>query len=173
MSPPIDSGNLATLVRYLTDHFEDIHRRNMTLMDAFISCWDEKYRSNRIRPETVINRSISIRWQPLLQTPPFPEYTSGHSVISTAVAELLSSTLMTGTATQDRVAIDDRLAAVGAELGVSVDPERLVVSGSGLVLVTATEQLDASVPGSGAILYSGDPAEVAKSITGSGAITPA
>ena len=62
----------------------------MTLMDAFISCWDEKYRSNRIRPETAINRQISARWQPLLQTPPFPEYTSGHSVISTAVAELLT-----------------------------------------------------------------------------------
>ncbi|MBC7571981.1 MAG: vanadium-dependent haloperoxidase [Spirosoma sp.] len=62
----------------------------MTLMDAFISCWDEKYRSNRIRPETVINRYINPRWQPLLQTPPFPEYTSGHSVISTAVAEVLT-----------------------------------------------------------------------------------
>jgi len=61
-----------------------------TLMDAFISCWDEKYRSSRIRPETVINRYIDPRWQPLLQTPPFPEYTSGHSVISTAVAETLT-----------------------------------------------------------------------------------
>lgn len=61
-----------------------------TLMDAFISCWDEKYRSSRIRPETVINRYINPRWQPLLQTPPFPEYTSGHSVISTAVAETLT-----------------------------------------------------------------------------------
>jgi hypothetical protein len=62
----------------------------MTLMDAFISCWDEKYRSRRIRPETAINRLIDVRWQPVLQTPPFPEYTSGHSVISTAVAELLT-----------------------------------------------------------------------------------
>jgi hypothetical protein len=61
-----------------------------TLMDAFISCWDEKYRSSRVRPETVINRSIDPKWQPLLQTPPFPEYTSGHSVISTAVAETLT-----------------------------------------------------------------------------------
>ncbi len=58
----------------------------MTLRDSFISCWDEKFRSNRIRPETVINRLIDVRWQPLLQTPPFPEYTSGHSVISTAAA---------------------------------------------------------------------------------------
>ncbi|GAB3997997.1 hypothetical protein GCM10028807_44480 [Spirosoma daeguense] len=62
----------------------------MTLMDAFICCWDEKYRTNRIRPETVINRYIDVHWQPLLQTPPFPEYTSGHSVISTAVSETLT-----------------------------------------------------------------------------------
>lgn len=61
-----------------------------TLMDAFISCWDEKYRSNRIRPETYINRYIDAKWQPLLQTPPFPEYTSGHSVISTAAAYVLT-----------------------------------------------------------------------------------
>jgi hypothetical protein len=62
----------------------------ITIMDAFISCWDEKYRSNRIRPETYINRYIDIKWQPLLQTPPFPEYTSGHSVVSTAAAEVLT-----------------------------------------------------------------------------------
>lgn len=63
---------------------------SVTLVDAFISCWDEKYRSNRIRPETFINKYIDIKWQPLLQTPPFPEYTSGHSVISTAAAEVLT-----------------------------------------------------------------------------------
>lgn len=62
----------------------------ITIHDAFISCWDEKYRSNRIRPETYINRYINIKWQPLLQTPPFPEYTSGHSVVSTATAEVLT-----------------------------------------------------------------------------------
>ncbi len=61
-----------------------------TLMDAFICCWDEKFRSNRIRPETFINRYMDVRWQPLLQTPPFPEYPSGHSVISAASAEVLS-----------------------------------------------------------------------------------
>ncbi len=68
----------------------------VTLMDAFISCWDEKYRSNRIRPETFINRHIDAKWQPLLQTPPFPEYTSGHSVISTASAEVLTYLLGEG-----------------------------------------------------------------------------
>jgi len=62
----------------------------LTLTDAFISCWDEKYRSNRIRPETAIRQYIDPEWKPLLQTPPFPEYVSGHSVVSGASAELLS-----------------------------------------------------------------------------------
>lgn len=60
------------------------------LFDGFISCWDEKYRSNLIRPETYINRHIDQAWTPALQTPPFPEHTSGHSVISTASSEILS-----------------------------------------------------------------------------------
>jgi hypothetical protein len=60
------------------------------LTDAFISCWDEKFRSNRIRPETAIRKYLDPSWQPLLQTPPFPEYLSGHSVISSASAVILS-----------------------------------------------------------------------------------
>lgn len=63
---------------------------SIALFDAFISCWDEKYRSNSIRPETYINKYIDQSWRPLLQTPPFPEYTSGHSVISTASAVVLT-----------------------------------------------------------------------------------
>ena len=47
-----------------------------------------------------------------------------------------------------------------------------VVSGSGTIFVTATQSLDAKVPGSGAVLYSGNPAHVTTSITGSGAVTP-
>jgi hypothetical protein len=62
----------------------------VTLMDAFISCWEEKFTSNRIRPETFINRYMDVKWQPVLQTPPFPEYTSGHAVISNASAEMLT-----------------------------------------------------------------------------------
>jgi len=63
---------------------------SIALFDAFISSWDEKFRSNLVRPETVINREIDPDWKPLLQTPPFPEYTSGHSVISRAAAEMLT-----------------------------------------------------------------------------------
>lgn len=60
------------------------------LMDGFICCWDEKYRSNRIRPETAIRSSIDPTWKPFLQTPPFPEYVSGHSTISAASSVILS-----------------------------------------------------------------------------------
>ena len=63
---------------------------SIAIADAFISCWDEKYRSKVIRPETYINQYIDGSWVPLLQTPPFPEYTSGHSVVSAASAVMLS-----------------------------------------------------------------------------------
>lgn len=62
----------------------------ISLNEAFISCWDEKYRSRLIRPETYINQYIDEEWVPLLQTPPFPEHTSGHSVASTAAAYTLA-----------------------------------------------------------------------------------
>lgn len=58
--------------------------------DGFIQCWDEKYRHNTVRPETVINKYIDPEWRPLLQTPPFPEYTCGHSTVSSANAEALT-----------------------------------------------------------------------------------
>ena len=62
----------------------------VTLADCFISCWDEKYRSSVIRPETYINQYIDPNWLPVLQTPPFPEYTSGHSVVSSGAAIILT-----------------------------------------------------------------------------------
>lgn len=62
----------------------------LTISDSFISCWDEKYLSNVIRPETYINEYIDQSWLPFLQTPPFPEYTSGHSVVSAAAATVLT-----------------------------------------------------------------------------------
>lgn len=65
-------------------------KTSIALFDAFISCWDEKYRSNYIRPETVINSLLSQDWRPYIQTPPFPSYTSGHSTISAAAAEVMT-----------------------------------------------------------------------------------
>jgi len=63
---------------------------SIALADGFISCWDEKYRSNLIRPETIINKVLDENWYPVLQTPPFPEYTSGHSVVSGAASVILT-----------------------------------------------------------------------------------
>ena len=63
----------------------------IALYDGFISCWDEKYRSNVVRPVTVINELIDKGWSPLLQTPPFPEYPSGHSAITAAASVVLAN----------------------------------------------------------------------------------
>ena len=62
---------------------------SIVLFDAFISCWDEKYRSNYVRPETEINK-IDGEWHPYIQTPPFPSYTSGHATNSAAAAEAMT-----------------------------------------------------------------------------------
>ena len=63
---------------------------SIALFDGFIACWKSKYKTNTIRPETVINKYIDADWQPYLQTPPFPSYVSGHSVISAASAEVMT-----------------------------------------------------------------------------------
>ncbi len=60
------------------------------MADAFISCWNNKYKYNRVRPVTAIKKLIDRNWSPLLQSPPFPEYTSGHSVISTTASTILT-----------------------------------------------------------------------------------
>jgi len=61
------------------------------MYDAFISCWYVKYNTVRIRPQTAIQRLIEEQWVSFIQTPPFPEYTSGHSTVSSAAAEILTS----------------------------------------------------------------------------------
>ncbi len=77
-----------------SDYPETIYATAKTaiaLFDAFIQCWYVKYKYNTVRPETVINQYIDINWRPYLQTPAFPEYTCGHSTISSAAAEALTS----------------------------------------------------------------------------------
>jgi hypothetical protein len=63
---------------------------SLALYEAFISCWDEKYRSSYIRPVTIINETFDNAWMPFLQTPPFPEYTSGHSTITASASTVLT-----------------------------------------------------------------------------------
>lgn len=59
--------------------------------DAFIAVWGYKYQYSLLRPRTYIRRVLDAEWEPLIPTPPFPEYPSGHSGISAAAAEVLSS----------------------------------------------------------------------------------
>ena len=65
-------------------------RLGIVLADAFIGCWDAKFQYNVVRPVTYIRRVIDPRWEPLLITPPFPEYPSGHSTQSGAAAAVLT-----------------------------------------------------------------------------------
>ncbi len=60
------------------------------LFDGFITSWKAKFVYDLIRPETYINRYIDPNWRPVLETPPFPEYTSAHSVISMTAAQILN-----------------------------------------------------------------------------------
>jgi len=95
----------------LVASLEAYSRVAISLVDGFISCWDEKYRSRLIRPETYINQYIDENWVPLLQTPPFPEYTSGHSVISSAAAVALTDLFGDGFAFRDSTEIEFGLTA--------------------------------------------------------------
>jgi hypothetical protein len=85
----------------LTRSAEAYARTAIALADGFLSSWEEKFRSNLLRPETVINAHLDEAWLPLLQTPPFPEYTSGHSVISNAAAAVLTDLFGDGFAFTD------------------------------------------------------------------------
>ena len=60
------------------------------MFDGVISCWSVKFRTNLVRPITYIQENIDVSWEPVIQTPPFPEYTSGHSVFSASAATVLT-----------------------------------------------------------------------------------
>jgi hypothetical protein len=66
-------------------------RVSLGLADAFIAIWATKYDCDLIRPETYINRYIDAHWRPYLETPMFPEYSSGHAAISKVSAQILTN----------------------------------------------------------------------------------
>jgi hypothetical protein len=80
--------------RSLADAAVGYARLGIAVCDAFIACWRVKYIHNVVRPISYIRSSIDPTWgDPLpLTTPPFPEYTSGHSIQSAAAAEVLTAT---------------------------------------------------------------------------------
>jgi hypothetical protein len=74
----------------LDDAAEAYAKLGIAVADSFHACWRTKYRYNVPRPVTYIRGLIDPEWTPLLVTPPFPEYTSGHSVQSGAAAHVLT-----------------------------------------------------------------------------------
>jgi hypothetical protein len=65
-------------------------RLGIAVSDSFIVCWRDKFHYDLVRPVTYIRQTIDPAWQPLLITPPFPEYPSGHSTQSGAAAQVLT-----------------------------------------------------------------------------------
>jgi hypothetical protein len=82
-------------------------RLGIAVADAFIGCWRDKYDVNLLRPITYIRKQIDPAFEPLLITPPFPEYPSGHSVQSSAAATVLEHLLGADYAFEDRKYIAD------------------------------------------------------------------
>ena len=66
-------------------------RVGFAMSDATVSCWNSKYRYNLLRPETFIRRVFQPDWRPIVHTPSHPSYPSGHAMVASAVAEVLTN----------------------------------------------------------------------------------
>jgi len=86
-------------------------RLGVAVADSFIACWDTKFQYDLLRPVTYIRRVIDPKFEPLLITPPFPEYPSGHSTQSGAAATVLTAVFGEGFAFTDSTHVDDGLPA--------------------------------------------------------------
>ena len=72
---------------------ETLALTGIALQDAFLNCWTWKYRHNLLRPVTYVSRYIDPSWKTYVNTPQFPEHSSGHSVASPAAAAVLTAQL--------------------------------------------------------------------------------
>jgi PAP2 superfamily len=90
---------------------EALARLGVATADAFIGCWRAKYQYNLLRPVTFIRKQMDPKWEPLLITPPFPEYPSGHSVQSAAAAQVLEKMFGADYAFEDATYEEDGIPA--------------------------------------------------------------
>ena len=95
LTPPGHHINIAAIVLKKEDarldrSAETFAKVTMAVSDAFVACWRAKYVYNVLRPITYIKSQIDPNWEPLIATPPFPEYTSGHSSGSGAASQILT-----------------------------------------------------------------------------------
>jgi hypothetical protein len=106
-TPPGHSISIATQVlrrerASLAQAAESYAKVGLAVADAFVACWYQKYVYNLLRPVTYIRNEIDPTWSPILVTPPFPEYPSGHSVQSGAAFQVLTDLFGDGYAFVDR-----------------------------------------------------------------------
>ena len=86
----------------LANAAETYARLNMAMADAFIAMWDTKFKVNLLRPVTYLQLVADSNWVPtLMNTPPFPEYPSGHSGQSSAAAAVMGQAFGADTAFTD------------------------------------------------------------------------
>ena len=95
-SPP--GHNMAIAIQMIRNHNLDLSDAAVLLAklgisenDAGIVCWRAKFNTNVLRPISYIRSYIDPSWMPLIGTPPFPSYTSGHSTFSGAAAAILTT----------------------------------------------------------------------------------
>lgn len=119
MLSPTPPGHWISIATSILDEQDaDLDRRvevlaklSVAMADAFIGCWHEKFRWNLLRPVTFIRAHLDPGFEPLLITPPFPEYPSGHSTQSGAAATVLTAVFGEPFAFTDRTHEEDGLPA--------------------------------------------------------------
>ena len=77
----------------VTRYYRILALMNMAMHDALVAGWRTKLTYWTERPHTAVRREIDQDFVPLLPTPPFPGYVSGHAVVSGAAAAVLSQLL--------------------------------------------------------------------------------
>jgi hypothetical protein len=110
MLSPTPPGHWISIALQILDHdkpgleksVDVLARLGVVLADSFIGCWETKFQYDLLRPVTYVRRLIDPKWEPLLITPPFPEYPSGHSTQSAAAAAVLSKLFGENFAFEDR-----------------------------------------------------------------------
>lgn len=135
MLSPTPPGHWITIARIVLDDLDadavtradTLARLGIGLADALIACWQAKFAFDLLRPITYIRAQIDPSFTPILTTPPFPEYPSGHSTLSGAAAEVLTALFGPDLAFVDTTHEDDGLPArsfanfreAAAEAGIS------------------------------------------------------
>jgi hypothetical protein len=117
MLTPTPAGHWISIVLQIADRdslpvetiSSTLAKLGVAQADSFISCWSTKFKYNLLRPVTYIQRHIDKTWEPLLITPPFPEYTSGHSCQSGAASAVLTAIFGENFAFEDATHEDEGL----------------------------------------------------------------